>query len=110
MQYADKLRGKRILVVDDEPDNLGVVKQVLDVLGVDCVALRSGADVWVILIAGRFDAVVMDVQMPGVSGTDLVTSIRAADSPRIARMPTVVLTAHAMPGDRDRFLAMGFDY
>ena len=55
------------------------------------------------------DMVFMDVQLPGMSGIDTTAAIRARDQRTGRRIPIVAMTAHAMAGDRERFLAAGMD-
>jgi two-component system, sensor histidine kinase and response regulator len=60
-------------------------------------------------MACRFDAIFMDVQMPDIDGFEAARRIRAAEQSGGRRTPVIALTAHALPGDRERCLAQGMD-
>jgi CheY-like chemotaxis protein len=79
-----------ILVVDDEPDLLDLTSSFLDELGFDCVLARSGADGITLLKAHAVAAIVTDVNMPGMSGLDLLRAVR-----QLSAIPVVVVTADA---------------
>jgi CheY-like chemotaxis protein len=53
------------------------------------------------------DLVVLDIRLPGMDGTEVLARMRA--DPRLSRVPAIALTAHAMTGDGERYLAAGFD-
>jgi CheY-like chemotaxis protein len=83
---------------------------MLSRLGMEVVSVRDGAQALAMLVDQRFDLALMDIQMPELDGTDVVGQWREIESTRLhARTPIVALTAHAMAGDRERFIAAGFD-
>ncbi len=102
------MRGDReILVVEDNPQNYELAEFLLEDAG---FAVRRAADAGELrraLASGLPDLVLMDIQLPGVDGLSLVSEIRAL--PEAGALPIVALTAHAMRGDRERFLAAGCD-
>jgi CheY-like chemotaxis protein len=57
----------------------------------------------------RFDLILMDMLMPEMNGEECVARIRARENGSASRIPIIALTAHALPGDRERFLALGVD-
>jgi len=96
-----------VLVVEDNAQNLELVEFLLEEAG---IAVRSAgdADEALATLAGELpDLVLMDMQLPGTDGLVLVDRLR--HNPRTAHLPMVALTAHAMRGDRERFLAGGCD-
>jgi two-component system CheB/CheR fusion protein len=99
---------KTILVVEDDPQNLMFLKRSLEKLGYAVVAAENGREG--VLAANRegLGLIVMDVQMPVMDGLEATRIIRSGNGPSAAR-PIVVLTAHAMLGDRERCLAAGAD-
>lgn len=105
---ADVLSGLRVLVVDDDPLGREVSLALLGQLGCETQTVPDAGTALAHLAVDRPDVVLSDVNLPDVSGTELVSRYRAlvGDGPR-PRL--VALTASALPGDRDRLLAAGFD-
>ena len=96
----------RILIVEDNPDNMKLFRALLTLKGHEVTALQNGDGLLEALDQTRPDLVLMDVQLPGKDGFALLAEIRA--SPHAA-VRVVALTAHAMSGDRDKARAAGFD-
>ena len=96
-----------VLVADDYPENLKLFTLYLR-KGYDVVTALSAEEVLERLAERPVDAALLDLNYQGgMTGIDLVAAIRA--DPEIADLPTLALTAHASPEDRDRCLAAGFD-
>jgi signal transduction histidine kinase/DNA-binding response OmpR family regulator len=105
------VRGLRVLVAEDNPVNRRVTEHLLERRGHMPVMVENGRQaIDAAAGASPFDLILMDVQMPGVDGLEATAAIRArerhAGGPRV---PIVALTAHAMRGDRQRFLDAGMD-
>ncbi|MEW5773314.1 MAG: PAS domain S-box protein [Thermodesulfobacteriota bacterium] len=102
--------GVRVLVVEDEPVNRLAVTRMLQKLDMVPVAAEGGGAALELLSLQPFDCVLMDIQMPEMDGLETTQHIREAKpgtwDPGI---PVLALTAHAMKGDRERFLAAGMD-
>lgn len=105
-----RLHGVRAFVVDDHPVNQLVVVRMLEAIGVACEVVGSGHEALEILQVrgGDFDVVIMDCQMPVLDGYETTQRLRALPGPA-AELPVVAVTAHAMPGDRERCLAAGMN-
>jgi two-component system cell cycle response regulator DivK len=99
--------GKRVLLVEDNEKNMKLLRDVLTAKGYRVVEATSGEDAVTRTLADEPQLVLMDVQLPGIDGVEALRRVRA--DARTARVPVVALTAQAMDGDRDRFLAAGFD-
>jgi signal transduction histidine kinase/AmiR/NasT family two-component response regulator len=105
----------RILLVEDDPTSRMLVAGILRRDGHDVDEACEGEPAFRSARAHDYDAILMDVQMPGLDGLAATKAIRGlADSPdddirRRARVPIIALTAHAMRGDSDRCLAAGMD-
>ncbi|PZQ55226.1 MAG: hypothetical protein DI570_22175 [Phenylobacterium zucineum] len=101
-------RARRILAVDDNPTNRAVITALVEAFGFNVVTADSGAAGLEALAAADFDLVLMDINMPVMDGPTALRAIRAgqAGAPDV---PVVALTAEAMSGDAERYLAMGFD-
>ena len=107
------LSGKRLLVVEDSPMLLNMLKNVLLKSGATVRLVADGRDALDAVAAEPFDAVLMDVSMPGMNGLDATRAIRAmlADQVGGQRLPIIGISAHAMAGDREECLAAGMtDY
>ncbi len=104
--------GLRILVAEDHPVNQEVVRQILQRLGHHVEMAADGRAALAALEQsgrGTFDLVLMDVQMPVMGGLEATAAIRVAERASGTHLPIVALTAHAMHGDRERYLEAGMD-
>jgi PAS domain S-box-containing protein len=105
-----RLRGVRILLVEDNEINQELATELLGDAGL-VVTLAGDGRQALDLLAGRgaddFDAILMDCQMPVMDGYDAARAIRA--QPQWARLPIIAMTANAMAGDRDKALAAGMN-
>jgi signal transduction histidine kinase/CheY-like chemotaxis protein/HAMP domain-containing protein len=100
------LQGRRIMLVDDDHRNAYALQQVLDSHGVDVVTAEDGRAALALLDAHPdVDAVLMDIMMPVLDGLEATRLIRKDD--RFADLPIIMLTAKAMPDDREQSLAAG---
>jgi CheY-like chemotaxis protein len=97
----------RVLIVEDNPLNLKLVRDVLLNAGFDVIEARTGEDGVARAQDSQPDVILMDLQLPGVDGTQAMRTIKA--SPSGSGIPIVALTAFAMSEDRDRALRNGFD-
>lgn len=102
--------GLRVLVAEDNPLNQVYARESLRRLGHDVVLVPDGEEAARVLSRERFDLVLMDVQMPKRNGDEVTRLIRAGGVEGCpADVPVIALTAHAVDGDRERFLAAGMD-
>jgi len=101
------MSGARILVVEDNPLNLKLVRDVLGAAGYDVVSATSGEEG--LLVAAELPPalVLMDLQLPGIDGTETMRRLRLG--PLDPRVPIVAVTASAMPEDQARVQRAGFD-
>lgn len=105
---AFNLTAVRVLVAEDNAINQLVVRAILEAAGMTLTMVDDGQAALAALKAERFDTVLMDINMPVMDGMTALAAIRRGQGgdPSI---PVIALTASAMAGDRERFLAMGFD-
>jgi CheY-like chemotaxis protein len=104
------MSARRILVVEDNDMNMQLVEFLLEEGGFEIVKATSGEEALSITGGGDGaapDLILMDIHLPGMDGLSVVREMKA--DPRTARVPILALTAHAMRGDRDRFLEAGCD-
>ncbi|MBI5445746.1 MAG: PAS domain-containing protein [Deltaproteobacteria bacterium] len=100
----------RILVAEDNPLNQLFAKELLLRLGHEAVLVSDGGEALRALSRERFDAALLDVQMPVLDGDEVTRRVRAGSVDGCpVDLPIVALTAHAIQGDRERFLAAGMD-
>jgi len=95
------------VIVDDEPDNLGVAVMVLEFHGVQVRTASSAEDGLKLLHEQKPTFLLLDILMPKQSGYEALKIIRA--DPTLADLPVIALTAYAMEGDRQKGLDAGFD-
>ncbi len=102
------IRGMKVLLVDDHPLNRRVLRLFLDPEGCRLTDAENGREALERLAAERFDLVLLDIHMPVLDGIETLKRIRASSEPW-RDVPIIAVTADAMSGDRDRYLAEGVD-
>lgn len=100
------LRGVRILLAEDNPTNQMVATQMLTALKAEVTIASDGVEALEHFERDAFDLVVVDIEMPRMSGLDVIRAIRARQDPRSA-VPIVALTAYAMREHQDRIARAG---
>lgn len=96
----------RILVVEDNPKNLKLVRDVLTYSGYEVIEAATGEDGVRLARESSPDLILMDLQLPGIDGAEALRQIRAAEDNQV---PVVAVTAFAMNDDRERAFDSGFD-
>jgi len=107
---ASAFSGLRVLLAEDQAVNELLMRKMLALMGCQVAVARNGREAVALWERGEVELIFMDVQMPEMSGPEATQSIRQKEvAAGMARTPIVALTAHAMLGDRERFLAAGMD-
>ena len=101
------MRGPQVLVVEDNDRNMKLFRDVLHASGYRTLEAATGERAVELVFEHRPDLVLMDIQLPDIDGVEALARLRA--DRRTASVPVLALTAQAMEGDRERFLAAGFD-
>jgi PAS domain S-box-containing protein len=96
---------RKILIAEDNPVNQKVAATMLTKRGHEVEVVNNGREAVEAVLMGRFDVVLMDIQMPEMDGTEATAEIR--NHPDFRNLPIIALTAHAMEGDADKYLAAG---
>lgn len=97
----------RVLVVDDEPDNLEVVAETLEFRGMEVRTASDGKEGLEVLETFAANLILTDLSMPVMNGWVMRTEIR--NNPKLSHVPILALSAHAIAGDQERALNAGFD-
>jgi len=101
------MTGERILVVEDNDTSMKLFRDVLRAKGYRTLEATTGSEAIDMASEHSPDLVLMDIQLPDLDGVQALHRLRA--NARTATIPVLALTAQAMRGDRERFLAEGFD-
>jgi two-component system, cell cycle response regulator DivK len=101
------MTGERILVVEDNEKNMKLFRDVLSATGYRTLEATTGGQAVEVATEHTPDLVLMDIQMPDFDGVEALRRLRADE--RTSAIPVLAVTAQAMQGDRERFLAEGFD-
>jgi len=99
--------GLQVLIVEDNEKNMKLFRDVLMANGHRTLEATTGGQAVEVAIAHAPDLVLMDLQLPGIDGTETLRRLRGAPGAR--EVPVVAVTAFAMQADRDRAFANGFD-
>jgi CheY-like chemotaxis protein len=97
----------RILVVEDNLDNITLIADVLSSLDYDVLQAMDGEQGVLLASSERPDLILMDLSLPRMDGWTATRQIKA--NPELREIPVIALTAHAMVGDRERALEAGCD-
>ena len=103
------LRHRRVLLVEDNAINREVVRRLLHNWGVQVDEAVDGPAALALHAQHRYDAVLMDIQLPGISGVEATTELRRHPNPTRAQVPVLALTANAFRSDVDRYLQAGIN-
>jgi signal transduction histidine kinase/DNA-binding response OmpR family regulator len=101
--------GRRVLLAEDNQVNLHLALAILQQAGHTVTIARNGRQAVDHFLTGSYDVILMDVQMPEMSGFEATEAIRAQEREHGGHVPIVAMTAHAMKGDRESCLAAGMD-
>lgn len=94
-----------ILVVEDNPMNMELVAYLLKANGMEVTQAFDGLEALEILSKSKFDLILLDIQLPGMYGMEVLKNIK--ENPALSQMPVVAVTAHAMQGDEQKFIDAG---
>ncbi len=110
-QYHEKFRapGAEVLVVDDTPMNLEVFKNLLKQTGIKIETADDGEEALSLAFDKKYDIIFLDHMMPGKDGIQTLHELRARENDPNLETPVICLTANAISGAREKYLAEGFD-
>ena len=99
---------KKVLVADDNPVSRELIREILENNDCEVIEAGDGREALDKVREHRPDLALLDIQMPVMDGNAVVREIRA--DPQLSKLPVVALTAYAMQGDREKALALGFNF
>jgi two-component system sensor histidine kinase/response regulator len=102
-------RRMKILLVEDNRVNQVLATRILEKQGHHVIIAGNGLEALEIFRSDTFDLVLMDVEMPEMDGLEATRAIRENEKAGAKRLPIIAMTAHAMSGDREKFLTAGMD-
>ena len=106
----DDLKGRRLLLVEDDLTNQMVAKGLLEGAGLSLDVANDGEEGVKLALQGGYEALLMDIQMPGIDGFEATRQIRTAGADfGPEKLPIIAMTAHALEGDREKILEGGFN-
>jgi two-component system, cell cycle response regulator DivK len=101
------MAGEQVLIVEDNEKSMKLFRDVLAVKGYRTLEATTAAQAFDLAAQHRPDLVLMDIQLPDIDGIEMLRRLRADE--RTTSISVVAVTAQAMQGDRERFVAAGFD-
>jgi two-component system, cell cycle response regulator DivK len=101
------MAGERVLIVEDNERNMKLVRDILQAVGYSPLEATTGEEALALAAESDPALILMDIQLPDLDGATALQRLRSNE--RTAGIPVLALTAQAMEGDRERFLAAGFD-
>jgi CheY-like chemotaxis protein len=107
MMAGSVAKTARVLVIEDNPLNLELVRDILTNAGYDVLEAADGVAGVEIALVEKPDLVLMDLQLPGMDGLEATRRLRS--DPALRKTAIVALTAHAMRGEEERAIAAGCD-
>ena len=99
--------GKVVLVVEDIDSNMKLIHDMLEASGYDILKAKNGIEGWRIANEHHPDLILMDIQLPDVSGLEVTRRLK--DDEKLKSIPIIAVTAFAMDGDEQRILDAGCD-
>jgi two-component system cell cycle response regulator DivK len=98
-----------ILCIEDHPDNMMLIRRILQSRNCNLIEARNGMQGLAIAENQDVDLLLLDINLPDIDGYEIVRRVRANRNPELARIPIIVVTANAMPGDAQKAHDAGCD-
>ena len=98
---------KKVLIIEDNPDNLTLIKDILEINGYKTIYAEEGQAGFELAEDQLPDFIILDIQLPDIDGYAVLKKIR--DSEKTRHIPVIAMTSFAMAGDRERLLKAGCD-
>ena len=98
-----------VLYIEDNPDNRMLVKRVIQSMGCDCYEAGSGLEGLEKVKEQKPDVVLLDINLPDISGYEVARRMRSSGDPHMVYVPIIAITANALKGDSEKVLEAGCD-
>jgi two-component system, cell cycle response regulator DivK len=101
--------GSNILYIEDNPDNMMLVKRALEARGYKLLQALRGIDGVAVAEKEDVDLILLDINLPDIDGYEVARRIRNSGKPALAYVPIIAVTANALKGDAEKALSAGCD-
>ena len=101
------MSAEKILIVEDNPLNMRLMRMTLRGKGYTLIEARNGEEALDKAVKEKPDLIIMDMQLPTISGVEATQRLRKI--PELSRIPVIAVTAYAMKGDQEKFIEAGCD-
>ena len=98
-----------ILYIEDNPDNMILVKRVLEAAGYTLFQAATGLEGLAVARKEDIDLILLDINLPDIDGYEVARKLRHDTKPKLAHIPIIAITANALKGDAESALAAGCD-
>lgn len=98
-----------ILCIEDHPDNMTLIRRILQAGDYHLLEARTGSQGLSIIESQPVDLVLLDINLPDIDGYEIARRVRASDQPHVAAIPIIAVTANALRGDAQKVLDAGCD-
>jgi len=101
--------GNNVLYIEDNPDNMMLVRRALEARGYNMLSAMDGLTGVAIAEQSNVDLILLDINLPDVDGYEVARRIRTSEKSSLAYIPIIAITANALKGDAERALSAGCD-
>jgi two-component system cell cycle response regulator DivK len=101
--------GSNILYIEDNPDNMMLVKRALESRGYTLLEAKNGIEGVTAAEKNELDLILLDINLPDIDGYEVARRLRGSVKPTLAYTPIIAITANALKGDAEKALAAGCD-
>ena len=100
---------RKILCIEDNPDNMMLIKRVLQARGYELLEANTGADGLALAKGHDIKLILLDINLPDIDGYEIARALRSSNRRRTAKVPIIAITANALKGDAEKALDAGCD-
>jgi two-component system cell cycle response regulator DivK len=101
--------GNNVLYIEDNPDNMMLVRRILESRGYHLVEASNGLSGVAIAESQPIDLILLDINLPDIDGYEVARRLRRSPKALLAHIPIIAITANALKGDAEKALAAGCD-